>query len=339
MNILVTGATGYIASWIIKKLLEQGHTVHGTVRNLEKKAKYDHLLELEKASEGTLKLFEADLVKEGSFFDAMEGCEVVIHTASPFFVQHIKDPDKQLIQPAQLGTRNVLLTANQHPTVKKVVLTSSVAAIYGDAADADGVKNRTFTEENWNKTSSPVHQPYSYSKTLAEQEAWKIAGEQVRWKLVVINPSFVLGPPLGDQSDSTSNSLLLQLISGKLRTGVPMFWYGIVDVRDVAEAHISAALNDGAEGRHILASGHASFLDIANMIRKQYGDRYPLPRREMPKWLIMLLGPAFGINRKMVKANANITFYLDNTKSREKLGIDYIPVEQTVLEHFAKLRN
>ena len=136
--VLVTGATGYIASWIVKKLLERGFTVHGTVRNLNDLQKIEHLLQLRAEYPGRLMLFEADLMKEESFDEAMEGCEIVIHTASPFFVQHIKDPDKQLIQPAQLGTRNVLLTANQHPTVKKVVLTSSVAAIYGDAADALG---------------------------------------------------------------------------------------------------------------------------------------------------------------------------------------------------------
>lgn len=107
-KVLVSGGSGYVASWIVKKLLEEGHIVHTTVRNKEKTDKYQHLLDIERNSDGELKIFEADLLKEGSFKDAMKGCEFVFHTASPFFISGIKDAQKQLIEPALQGTRNVL---------------------------------------------------------------------------------------------------------------------------------------------------------------------------------------------------------------------------------------
>ena len=140
--ILVTGATGYVASWIIKLLVDDGYTVHGTVRSLTNKDKIAHLLEIDQSGQGNLKLFEADLLDEGSFQEAMQNCELVIHTASPFFIQGIKNAQDQLITPALEGTRNVLNTVNKSESVKRVVLTSSVVAIYGDAIDVDVVADR-----------------------------------------------------------------------------------------------------------------------------------------------------------------------------------------------------
>lgn len=186
--VLVTGGTGYVASWIIKMLLEDGISVNATVRDPSDADKVQHLTPFAEASETQLKLFKADLLDPGSFNDAMHGCELVMHTASPFFITGIKNPEQELIQPAREETRNVLEAANKTPSVKRVVVTSSVVAIYGDNTDIKSAPGGIFTEKQWNVTSSAEHQPYAYSKTVAEKEAWAIAGEQNQWDLLTINP-------------------------------------------------------------------------------------------------------------------------------------------------------
>ena len=156
--VLVTGASGYIANWIIKYLLEEGCTVHGTVRNPDSEKSVGPLQKIAAAAPlGTLKLFKADLLDEGSFDEAMAGCEVVMHTASPFVVRGFKDPQEALIKPAVEGTRNVLEAANRTASVKRVVLTSSVAAVFGDNADLRKNPRGVFNEEDWNFSSSLQH--------------------------------------------------------------------------------------------------------------------------------------------------------------------------------------
>ncbi|TXI81463.1 MAG: NAD-dependent epimerase/dehydratase family protein, partial [Cupriavidus sp.] len=129
--VLVTGASGYIASWIVKYLLEAGHTVHGAVRDPGKKTGLEHLQKLSQEHPGRLKLFKADLLAPRSYDTAMEGCEVVMHTASPFVISGFRDANEALVRPALEGTRNVLESANRIGSVKRVVLTSSVVAIHG----------------------------------------------------------------------------------------------------------------------------------------------------------------------------------------------------------------
>jgi len=187
--VTVTGATGYVAGRLVEKLLEKGHTGHAAVRDPENRKKLQYLDALAERLPGSIRYFKADLLEPGSYAGAMAGCELVFHTASPF-TAHVEDPVKQLIEPAQLGTRNVLEQAKQTPSVKRVVLTSSCAAIYGDNADLEKTPRGVFTEEIWNTSSSVDHQAYSYSKTLAEREAWEIAGTQDRWDLVTVNPAW-----------------------------------------------------------------------------------------------------------------------------------------------------
>ncbi len=148
-------------------------------------------------SAGTLKLFQADLLAEGSFDQAMVGCELVMHTASPFIISGFNDAYEALIRPALDGTRNVFASVERTPSVKRVVLTSSVAAVYGDNKEALNVPNAVFNETYWNTSSILTHMPYHYSKTVAEREGWRLQAEQSvphRWDLVCINPSFIVGP-------------------------------------------------------------------------------------------------------------------------------------------------
>lgn len=330
--ILVTGGAGYIASWIIRNLLEEGREVRATVRDKLNQDKTGHLMHFDAETPGRLELFEADLTRKDSFDEAMAGCELVIHTASPFFIEKPKDPERDLIGPARDGTRVVLEAANRTPSVKRVVLTSSVAAVMGDAIDARKVPGGILTEDNWNETSSVDHNPYPFSKTLAEREAWRIAESQSRWDLVVINPSFVLGPTLSGRSDSTSVNFMRDMVNGRFATGCPPFTFGIVDVRDVARAHILAGFTPGASGRHIVSAACLTFLEIADILREKYEDRYKIPKSQVPKFMLYLIGPLFGLSWKYLARNAGYGFELDNSYSRKDLGLEYRPVSETLIE-------
>ncbi len=338
--VMVTGASGYIANWIIKYLLEQGCTVHGTVRDLNNEKSVGPLRKIEAdAPKGTLKLFKADLLDEGSFDEAMQGCEVVIHTASPFLVRGFKDPEQALIKPAVEGTRNVLQAANRTESVKRVVLTSSVAAVFGDNADLQKNSRGYFTEDDWNFSSSLTHQPYSYSKFLAEKEAWKIHDEQSRWHLVTINPSMVGGPALTKYSRSTSIDTLRSLGNGRLWPGVPNMRMGWVDVRDVARAHVEAAFREDAQGRHIVSNGEPSMLEIAHILKQNFGRKYRFPFFELPKVMVKWFGRFIDASAKprFVEQNVGHPLRFDNSRSKERLGLEYHPLEQTFVDHFQQL--
>jgi nucleoside-diphosphate-sugar epimerase len=338
--VLVTGASGFIASWIVQYLLHEGYTVYGTVRDTSRPEKVAHLMEMrDREQGGKLKLFEADLLDDGSFAEAMKGCELVIHTASPFFISGIKDAQKQLVDPALQGTRNVLNTASQSPDVKRVVLTSSAAAIYGDASDKEQTENGVFTEAHWNTSSSLTHQPYSYSKTVAEREAWKLAEQQDQWDLVVINPAFVMGPSLSQRKDATSTDTLLQLAGGQFKSGAPALYFGIVDVRDVAQAHIVAGFTPGASGRHILSDKVMSFLDMAQTLRREYNGQLPLPKGLIPKPLAYIFGPMQGLTWKFLRENWGIPIAFDNSRSQADLDLTYRPAEQALLDSVADLKS
>lgn len=334
--VLVTGATGYVAGWIVKKLLEEGITVHAAVRDPKKTSKIAHLEELAKNSKGSIKYFKSDLLTPGSYKEAMEGCELVYHTASPFTLD-VKDPIKDLIEPAEQGTANVLNTATEVTSVKRIVVTSSCAAIYTDAIDTVNAPGGKITEEVWNTTASVEYQPYSYSKTLAEKKAWEIAVGQDKWDLVTINPSLVLGPPLNPQAvTSESFNILRQMGDGTLKMGAPKMGIGMVDVRDVAEAHYRAGYTPEAKGRHITSAHNTNLFELGTTLAQKYGDEYPLPKRALPKWLVMLVGPATNkaFTRKMIRNNVNVPFTADNSKIKRELGVEFRPMRDTLNDSF-----
>lgn len=337
--VLVTGATGYVAGWLVKMLLDEGFTVHAAVRNPDKKEKVQHLLDMAEKAKGEIKLFKSDLLQEGSYAEAMQGCELVYHTASPFTTA-VDDPQKELVEPAKFGTRNVLEQVNKTESVKRVVLTSSVAAIYGDNADIENTPDGKYTEDIWNTSSSLEHQPYSFSKTVAEEEAWEINKKQSRWDLVVINPSLVIGPSSNPSSTtSESFSLVKQMGDGTFKQGLPKLGIGVVDVRDVAFAHYQAGFKPEAEGRHIVSGHNTYFLDLAKTLLPDYGDKYPIPKREMPKFLVWLFGPMINktMTRKYISRNVGYSFIADNTKSKEELGVTYRPMKESMTEMFQQM--
>lgn len=337
--ILVTGANGYVASWLVKKLLENGLTVHGAVRNPSNLTKVQHLLDLEKKSSGSLKLFDADLLTPGSYKAAMVGCELVYHTASPFTTD-VRDPQKELIDPALKGTENVLVSANECASVKRVVLTSSCAAMYTDAVDTNNAPEGKLTEEVWNNTASLDYQPYSYSKTLAEKKAWEIAKKQERWDLVAINMSLVLGPALNPgQTTSESINILKLLGGGEMKMGAPKMGIGLVDIRDVADAHYKAGFTPEAKERYITSAHETNILEMAEVLLPKYGDKYPLPTRALPKWLLMLVGPMVNKNfsRRFIKNNVNVEWRADNSKIKKDLGMTFLPLKKTMEDSYQVL--
>lgn len=339
MAVLVTGGSGYIGSALVAQLLsDTDDTVHTTVRNLSAPKKTQALQELSDKYPGRLHLYEADLVREGSFAKAMEGCEVVYHVASPFFLPEQlkgKSAESALIEPALSGTRNVLETVNKTPSVKRVVLTSTIGAVFGDYIDVMDMKDKTMTEEYFNTSSSATHQPYHYSKVLAEKEAWKICGEQSRWDMVAILPGLVLGPSITLASDSGSLHLVEEMIKGYFCILAADLSFCTVDVREVATAHIKAAKIPSAKGRYILCDKQMySMLDFANALRPVHKHPILLPRRQAPNWLVRVAAPLFGLDRDFVRRHFGIRFGIDNHRSIEELGITYRPLSETLADHY-----
>jgi len=328
-TILVTGGTGFIGSWVVKYLLEEGNTVRLTLRNKGNKAKYEFLESIAIKSGAKLEIWEADLLKEGCFDEAAAGCDMIYHLASPFILK-FSDAEKELILPALKGTENVLNAATKSKTVKRIVLTSSVAAIFGDNADMKEQGLKEFTEANWNTSSSATHQQYSYSKTLAEKRAWEMEKSQSQWSLVVINPSFVIGPSLEKSSNSGSLQFMNDLISGKYRMGAPNLEFSFVDVRDVAKAHILAAENTKTKGRFIIAAQELSMVELVKIIENAYPKKLKLPLMTAPKFSLFLVGWAFGLSNKFIARNVGHNISINSTKSKVELGIDYYPIEESV---------
>lgn len=337
--VLVTGANGYVAAWLVKKLLDEGITVHAAVRNPNDEAKIAHLKKIAETANGTIRFFKADLLTPNTYAEAMEGCELIYHTASPFTI-NVKDPQKELVDPAVNGTANVLNSAKEIPSVKRVVVTSSCAAIYTDAIDCQKAKNGILTENIWNTTASLKHQPYCLSKTLAEKIAWEIADSQNQWDLVAINMSLVMGPALNPHNvTSESMNFVKQIGDGTMKHGVPNMGFGVVDVRDVAEAHFKAGFTPNAHGRYITSAHNSNLLDMALALQPKYGNDFPLPTKPLPKWLLWLIGPMVDktFTRKIIKNNINIEWKADNSKIQYELGITFRPLRETMEDAFQSM--
>jgi dihydroflavonol-4-reductase len=332
--ILVTGANGFIASRIVEQLLATGRTVRGTVRSLKKERDLAPLRALPGARE-RLELVEADLLAEGSFDRAAAGCAGVVHAASPY-VLTVSDPQRELVDPAVNGTRNVLASC-ERARVARVVLTSSMAAIT-DEPDS----NRVLTEDDWNTRSSLERNPYYYSKTLAERAAWDFVRQrQPSFDLVAINPFLVIGPSLVPGLN-TSNQVFVDLLKGTYPGIVGLTW-GFVDVRDVAAAHVRAMDTPSASGRYICAGESASMRTVVGVLRKHgWGDGYKLPAMGLDNPAgdaIVKLGSYLqpkGVGSYLRTHVGRVPRY-DTSKVRRDLGIQFRPLEETIADTMTDL--
>jgi nucleoside-diphosphate-sugar epimerase len=282
--VLVTGGSGFIGAHCILQLLNAGHRVRTTVRSLNREADVRAMLKAGGSEPGDrLSFFAADLQDNAGWSAAVSGCDFVLHVASPFPPRVPKHED-ELILPAREGTLRVL-RAGRDAGVKRVVLTSSFVAIaYGQKP-----QKTPFNETNWTDPNGEGVLPYFKSKTLAERAAWDfIAKEGGNLELSVVNPVGVFGPLLG-RDYSTSILLVQRLMDGAI--GCPRVYFGVVDVRDVADLHIRAMIHPAAKGERFLAvaGDFMSILDIAKVLRDRMGTwAQRVPTRQLPDWLVRL---------------------------------------------------
>ena len=292
MKVLVTGGSGYIAGFLIRQLIEQGWTVHTTLRSLAREAPLRRLLAVPNAR---LHCFAADLNADAGWAEAVAGCSHVAHLASPLPAGVPKQAD-ELILPARDGTLRVLRAARD-AGVQRVVMTSSVAAVaYGRGP---GVHH--FTEADWTDPSRPGLSAYIQSKTLAERAArdW-IAREGGPVEFCTINPAVVLGPVWS--SDHSASVMLVQKLLDGRWAALPRLGFGIVDVRDVADLHVRALTAPHMHGERFIASGRFMTLaEIAAVLRAGLGaDAARVTRRTLPDWLVRLAAQVSPVARAVV---------------------------------------
>ncbi|XP_060211318.1 cinnamoyl-CoA reductase CAD2-like [Lycium barbarum] len=258
--ICVTGGSGYNASWLDKFLLQRVYTVKATVRYLNDPKNTDHLTSLDGAKE-RLHLFKANLLEESAFDAVVDGCEGLFNTASPFY-HGVKDPQAELIDPALKGTLNVLGSVAKTPSVRRVVLTSSVAAITfnGKPRMPEIVVDETWWSDPDFCRESQLW--YVLSKTLAEDAAWKFVKEKA-FDMVTINPAMVIGSLL-QPTLNTRCAAIIQLLN--CSETYPNATLGWVNVKDVALAHILAFENPSANGRYLMVESVAHYSELVKIL-------------------------------------------------------------------------
>ena len=334
-SVAITGVSGYIGSWICQKALDAGLHVVGTVRDLNTDHKTEHL----KALSGTerLTILRADLLDPIALLSAFQDLDAVIHCASPHIQTKISDPIQQLLRPAVEGTKNVLQAVNGVPSIKRVVLTSSLLAAVADATEAREYPRWRVTEHHWNHTSTLTYDPYGYSKTEAERIAWTTAHAQTRWDLITINPALVVGRSLSTRTDFTSARIIRSFGDGTFARGVPSLHLELIDVRDVADTHIKALLTPSAGGRYLLTERALSLKMIASHLREHFGTHYPFPKRTLPKWLASLLAPRLGITRHYLRRHIDSSFEIDTTRARTELLPNLRDTRESIIDHFRQI--
>jgi dihydroflavonol-4-reductase len=315
----VTGASGFVAAHLVKLLLADGHAVRGSTRTAA-----PHLQSLPGAEHG-LQLFAANLMTPGSFGTMIHGCDLVFHTASPYQLT-VRDPQRDLLQPAVEGTLNVLRACAAKPSVRRVVLTSSVAAITDEPP-----QDHVLTEADWNEQSSLTRNAYYYSKTMAERAAWEfMAREKPGFDLVVINPFIVMGPSLSPGLNE-SNKIIVDLLAGLYPSYMNLEW-GTVDVRDVALAHYRAAQKPQASGRYLCANECLPMRAFVELLREAGYDRgYRLPKFALPDFAIRLgswLQPKGAGD--YLRSHIGRQLRYSNQKIKAELGMEFRPLKTTL---------
>ena len=329
-RVLLTGASGYIGKHITLQLLNQGYEVRASVRNLSKSSEVrdavaPHLLDISKL-DSHLTFIELDLEKDSGWDSALKNIDVLMHTASPFPLTSPKD-ENDLIRPAVEGTLRALRAA-KNLGVKRVILTSSVAAIYGRELPSGTL---AYDETMWTDIEHPVGRvAYTKSKTLAEKAAWNfIKNDAPEISLTTINPVLVLGAPL-DKNFGSSISLVERILNGS-DPMLPDLKFALVDVRDVAKMHVDAITNEKTKGERIIASSETrSFVEIAKLLKSLY-PKSKVKSAQAPTLIIRLLS-LFDGSIKAILPQLGKPMNVSGAKAQRLMSISFIPVEVTLKE-------
>lgn len=318
---LITGINGYLGLNIAKQLADYDVKVKGTMRNIKDEKKIKPVLNVSINSKQKIELVEAELLDKVSLAKAVEGCNVVLHVASPLPIE-APTHENEILEPAINGTLNVLEACFNNKSIRRVVVTSSGLAVMGPEYRND----LTYNETHWGDPNTKF--TYCKSKILAEKAAWDFVAEKKAknekcFELCVINPTFILGPVLHDTL-GVSSSRMLNVFANKLEK-VPELYFPTCDVRDVALAHIKAASIPEAAGERILIVSSTSFIPMirwAQILDKEFSSKgYKIPLEEVK-------GEGKGKTAK-----------IDDSKMRKILGITPIDFEKTVIDMAYSLIN
>ena len=263
----------------IHQLIEKGYSVSGTLRSKSREEEVRSSLKKANLSDANLSLYECDLMSDDGWEKAIDGCDYVLHIASPF-INGLPDHEDDLIKPALTGTQRILKLSATNPQIKKIIITSSFAAV-GDTFNGQTV----FNESDWSDPNNNKISAYNKSKTLAEKSAWDFMESNPSFKLTVINPVGVIGPMLSDDI-GTSNLFVKKILDGST-PGNPGLHIGFVDVRDVARAHVDSIKNEKSNNKRIILSKDEIWVSELSEILRNLG--YKAPKRNIPKWLITVL--------------------------------------------------
>lgn len=312
--VAVTGASGFIGAHIVRECLERGFTVNACVRNKDDK-KNQFLADMAKAiGEGELRLFSADLLAPGAYDEAVASADAVIHAAAQVDPQVVKDPWKDMVEPSTGGVRNILSSVNKAAGVKHYVHTSSMAAMDVRSAMREG---KQCSEADWS-TMTIGESSYEFAKTEAEKLVW----EETKGKpftVSCINPSMVWGPCLAKPHAKASPFVFRQAMYGNPQPNMP---YSIVDVRDVAAAHVEAMLRPEANGKRFVLDGDGPSLAVNEVLQRC--------RALFPQYQFVDAPGPKEWTREHFGTEKPTESFLDNRRSKEVLGIDYMPLEQTL---------
>jgi nucleoside-diphosphate-sugar epimerase len=324
-TVLVTGGSGFIAGWCIVELLRRGYNVRTTVRSLAKEGAVRTAIGAEVDPGERLSFYAAELTSDAGWDEAAAGCDYVLHVASPLPTQQPKVQD-DLIVPARDGALRALRAAAK-TGVKRVVMTSSISASSPDDRMPDGVSD----ESQWTSRADGIGRAYDQSKMLAERAAWAFAAAHPETELVTILPSLVLGPVL-TPDNLGSVQVVSRLMAGKL-PGIPRLGFTLVDVRDVADAHILAMTSpEAADERFIIASEFLWLSEIAATLKERLGERAAkVPTRKLPDF-VLRLAAVFDPGLRLVAPGLGRRHGFTSAKAQRVLGWAPRPVEDSIAD-------
>ena len=328
LRVAVTGANGFVGSHVVARLMARGHQVRAVVRDARDASRCAHLPE-------GIELVSGDLMSPGGYDEAFRDAEVVCHLAASTRLS-ARDPQREIVDVAVTGTRHALEAARR-AGARRVVLCSSMAAVL----DPRRPEDHAYSEADWNDGAT-LATPYPLAKTAAERAAWDWRAalpEAERPELVVLNPAMVLGP-VSARSHLRSSPATIRDLLRRAFPACPRFHLGIVDARDVAEAHAAAVERPGLGGREgdgpverILLHGRGLWLEeIAHLIAPHFRD-HRVPTRQLPDLLVY--GSALFDKRlsfEFLKQNLGRRYIVDNQRSISRLGVIYRPVDETLLD-------